>query len=99
VSTADAWASVAIAALALAFTVITFALNRALRRAADTATMRNQLAMVIRDLDKLVADKDATHKEILAQMREDRRATDTRLRWLETNLWARQRPRQGGGHE
>lgn len=30
------------------------------------------------------------HAEIAVQMREDRKATDERLRWLERNLWQRQ---------
>lgn len=41
------------------------------------------------DMSKLVADKDKTHKDMLEQMREDRNATNTRLRWLEETLWGR----------
>jgi hypothetical protein len=49
---------------------------------------------VIRDLDrmvksqeKLVEDKDKVHSAMLDTIRDDRRATDRRLRWLEENLW------------
>lgn len=46
------------------------------------------------DMRKLVNDKDQTHREMLGQMREDRQATDRRLRWLEEYLW-----RRGGGED
>lgn len=41
------------------------------------------------DMRELVADKDKTHAEIITTMREDRAATDKRLRWLEENVWNR----------
>ncbi len=37
---------------------------------------------------KLIADKDAVHREIMQTIREDRAATDKRLRWLEENVWS-----------
>jgi hypothetical protein len=46
------------------------------------------------DMKKLVNDKDRIHTEMLGQMREDRAATDRRLRWLEEYLWWR-----GGGED
>lgn len=39
------------------------------------------------DLKGMVVDQDKIHVELAAQMREDRSATDRRLRWLEKNLW------------
>lgn len=38
---------------------------------------------------QLVENKDRIHAEMLGQMREDRQATDRRLRWLEEYLWRR----------
>ena len=43
----------------------------------------------INELSNIVADKDKVHTEIYMQMREDRAATDRRLRWLEEYLWKR----------
>lgn len=39
------------------------------------------------DVRELVVNKERTHAEMLQQMREDRNATDKRLRWLEEYLW------------
>lgn len=47
----------------------------------------DKLNTLMRDVSQLVEDKDKTHTEILAQMREDRNATNRRLRWLEENVW------------
>lgn len=49
--------------------------------------VEDRLNMVADDLKELVHDKDKVHQEIIAQMREDRNATNRRLRWLEENLW------------
>lgn len=35
----------------------------------------------------LAEDKERVHQEMYRSMREDRAATDRRLRWLEENLW------------
>jgi len=51
-----------------------------------------KLERIADDLKELVADKDKTHNEMLTTMREDRAATDRRLRWLEENLWKRGKP-------
>lgn len=40
-------------------------------------------------LSVLVGNEDKIHAELIAQMREDRAATNRRLRWLEENLWKR----------
>lgn len=49
----------------------------------------DKLDHLIEDVGKLVKDKDETHSAIIKQMTDDRKATDTRLRWLEENLWRR----------
>lgn len=41
----------------------------------------------IHELKLITNDKDKVHQEIYVQMREDRAATDRRLRWLEEHLW------------
>jgi hypothetical protein len=46
-----------------------------------------KLDNVVADLGRIVEDKDRTHAEMIAQMREDRAATNQRLRWLEEHLW------------
>jgi hypothetical protein len=51
-----------------------------------TIIEQNQINL-IEDVKKLVQDKDKVHAEMLSQMREDRMATDRRLRWLEEHLW------------
>jgi hypothetical protein len=89
-----AWAAVALAALTLAWAITAYMLARALRGERERATMVNRLGTIARDLDRIVSDKDRTHAEMLAQMREDRQATDVRLRWLETHVWSRQQPRR-----
>lgn len=46
-----------------------------------------KLETIAQNMEKLVKDKDAVHAEIITTMREDRRATDRRLRWLEEHIW------------
>ena len=54
----------------------------------------DKLDELVKDVGKLIIDKDQTHKEMLQQMTDDRQATDRRLRWLEENIWNRgSRPR------
>ena len=53
----------------------------------------DRLDAVATAVEKLVEDKDKIHQEMFAQMREDRNATNTRLRWLEENVWKS----RGGG--
>lgn len=47
----------------------------------------DRMTGVANDLTKLVEDKDKVHRELVDQMREDRRATNERLTWLERNAW------------
>lgn len=53
----------------------------------NATRLEDKVQNIADDLTELVKDKDKTHAEILTQMREDRQATNTRLRWLEENLW------------
>lgn len=46
-----------------------------------------RLEELSKDMRELVDSKDRIHSEMLGQMREDRAATDRRLRWLEENIW------------
>lgn len=46
-----------------------------------------KLDSVVDKVAEIIRDKDKVHQEMLAQMREDRAATNTRLRWLEEHLW------------
>lgn len=86
--TGAAWAGVALASLTLAWAITGWMLARALRAERERGTISTQLATVVRDLDRIAADKDRVHAAILNQMRDDRQATDRRLRWLETHLWS-----------
>lgn len=49
--------------------------------------VEGKLETLANNMDKLVKDKDAIHTEMISQMRDDRKATDRRLRWLEEHLW------------
>ena len=51
----------------------------------------SNLTDLVEDVKQLVTDKDRVHGEMYKTMREDRAATDRRLRWLEENLWNRRR--------
>jgi uncharacterized membrane protein len=63
-----------------------------LRGAVRWTKVEDKLDRMVGRMEELVKDKDQTHAEILTQMREDRNATNRRLRWLEENLW-------GGGRK
>lgn len=49
--------------------------------------VQSQLTRVAQDMAKLVGDKDRVHLSIQQEIRDDRAATDRRLRWLEEHLW------------
>lgn len=70
------------------------------RGATKWTRVEAKLDHAVDQLKKIVEDKDKTHheiydqltrntQEVYAQMREDRVATDRRLRWLEEFLWKR----------
>ena len=54
---------------------------------------QERIASIARELEQRDKLNDETHREIVEQMREDRKATNERLTWLERNLWAG--PRNG----
>lgn len=49
--------------------------------------LSDRVVNIEQDLKDLVSEKDKTHQLLLSQMKDDRQATDRRLRWLEQNLW------------
>lgn len=51
------------------------------------ARTEERLEELMQSVKQLVLDKDTVHKEIIVTMREDRSATDRRLRWLEETVW------------
>ena len=57
------------------------------RMTARWSRIEGDLKHLAEDMGELVRDKDKVHAEMLTQMREDRSATDRRLRWLEEHLW------------
>lgn len=59
------------------------------RATARWARAEERLTRVAGDLEAIVRDKDRAHQELYTAMREDRAATDKRLRWLEEHLWNR----------
>lgn len=63
-----------------------------IRGAIKWTRVESKLDNVVSELREIVNDKDKVHLEIYAQMREDRAATDRRLRWLEEHLWRRPNP-------
>jgi hypothetical protein len=78
---------VAVAAVTLAWAVTAWVLARALKRARADGGLEVRIGTMARDLDQLVRDQHDDRAEMLSAMRDDRAATDRRLRWLETNLW------------
>lgn len=54
-----------------------------IRGAVKWTRVESKLESIVEKLGEIVADKDKIHAELIAQMRDDRRATDERLRWLE----------------
>jgi hypothetical protein len=65
------------------------------RIASGITHTRDQINGIEKDLKDLVEDKEKSHNEIYIQMREDRNATNLRLRWLEENLWKQIGPLHG----
>jgi uncharacterized membrane protein YgaE (UPF0421/DUF939 family) len=61
----------------------------AVRGAIKWTRVEEKLDSAIHELKNITDDKDRVHTEIYTQMREDRAATDRRLRWLEEYLWKR----------
>lgn len=79
--------------LAVIAVLITPALAILFRAAIRWKGIEDKLDEAVRDLKSIVDDKNKVHSEIVAQMREDRSATDRRLRWLEENIWKLRQPK------
>jgi hypothetical protein len=80
--------------LILAFiTVIALpSLAFSLRMMAKWTRVETKLEELIRNMEKLVLDKDRVHQTMQGEIRDDRAATDKRLRWLEEYLWRKGPP-------
>jgi hypothetical protein len=86
---AEARFGILISALSLLFTILVILLGFIIRITRKWTQTEDRLDNLIGDVKELIVDKDKTHNEMLATMREDRQATDRRLRWLEETLWRR----------
>lgn len=75
--------------LSLVFAVLTAVLGLAVRGAVRWARAEDRIADVAQDLAKRVLESDRAHREIVEQMREDRKATNERLTYLERHAWPR----------
>lgn len=58
-----------------------------IRGAMKWTRVEDQLENLMKDVKDLVEDKDRVHNAMIEQMKDDRRATDRRLRWLEEHVW------------
>lgn len=65
-----------------------------IRGAVKWTRVEGKLDGAIVKLGEIVQSKDRDHAELAAQMREDRKATDERLRRLEDHVWPRRRKRR-----
>jgi hypothetical protein len=84
---APAWASAAIGALALAWGVTAWLLRQALSGARHQGVADTERHQLTRDLAQLSANSQEQLRLLRSEMRDDRRATNDRLRYLEENLW------------
>ena len=78
--------------IAMVVTVATFGLTTTgilWRMSAKWTNAIDRLEAIEVHTKALVDDKNRVHKEMNDQMREDRNATNERLRWLEQNLYNR----------
>lgn len=77
--------------LSIVVTVVVFMViplvGTIIRNAMRWQKIESKVDEIVNDLKSIVSDKDKVHTEMLAQIRDDRKATDRRLRWLEEHLW------------
>lgn len=78
------WTTVALSVLTLIVVPLAAVVVRLIIR---LTRREDKLDRLVDDVRKLVEDKDRIHGEMYRTMRDDRAATDRRLRWLEENLW------------
>lgn len=83
--------AVAIITVCLSFigVILIPALILMLRMAVRWSRIEMRLDTVVTEVRTLIDDKEKVHTVLFNQMREDRKATDRRLRWLEENIWNR----------
>jgi hypothetical protein len=65
------------------------------RVTAKWTRVEERLQEMVRSMGKLVEDKDKVHAAIQQEIRDDRAATNLRLRWLEEHLWGKGRNTNG----
>lgn len=73
--------------MALAWAVSTLLLTRALRHAGAAAVRDVRLDHLQAAMDKLSADQGRAVQLLADQIRDDRNASNQRLRWLEEHAW------------
>ncbi len=78
------WLTIALSFLGIILIPLLFALIKVVQRATRLEVKQDQL---VKSLASLVQDQEKIHASIFQQQREDRKATNTRLRWLEQNVW------------
>lgn len=83
-STAQVWLTIALSILSVILIPLLVVLVRVVQKATRLEVNQEQISA---SLVSLVQDKDKVHAAMLNQMRDDRRATDQRLRWLEEHVW------------
>ena len=89
--TADTWATLAMAlGLALLSALVSIVVY-IIKGVARWARTEERLEELITDVKELVKDKDQAHRLIMDTLKDDREATNRRLRWLEEHLWRRDR--------
>lgn len=79
--------AIIISLLSLVFVVMSAFLALLVKLVRRWTQTEDNLNNLVDDVKELVIDKEKTHSEMLATMREDRDAINKRLRWLEENLW------------
>lgn len=81
------WVSVALTIVTLLIVPMVVAL---LRGMAKWTRVELRLEQIVTGFTKFADDNSEAHRQMVAQMRDDRNATNDRLTWLERNLWRQQ---------
>lgn len=83
-STAQVWLTISLSILSIILIPLLALLIKVVQKATRLDVNQEQISD---SLVSLVRDKDKVHAAMLDQMKEDRRTTDRRLRWLEEYVW------------
>jgi hypothetical protein len=75
--------------LSVMVTLLAGGLGLLVRITAKWTKHEDRITQVAADLQRQIIDADRVHQEIIRNIREDRRATNERLTWLERHLWQR----------